>query len=109
MAAPCSVEKLLRLVERCPGGPEGVHVHFHIRMADKRVATTLRMANKTDIMAAHGEQNGRYVSRSVCQIPSEFAPQKNRSAQDMPLPVFPLTTMLHTLPKMLHGNKFARR
>ena len=28
-------------------------------MANKRVVTTLRMANKTAIMAAHGEQKGR--------------------------------------------------
>ena len=29
-------------------------------MANKRGVTALRMANKTAIMAAHGEQKGRY-------------------------------------------------
>ena len=59
--------------------PEGFPTHVSFRKGNKRVVTTLRMANKTAIMAAARETKGHYGRRTAnrrgvtprgCETPS---------------------------------------
>ena len=50
---------------RWPAGPEGFPIHVSFRKGNKRAVTTLRMANKTAIMAAARETKGHYGRRTA--------------------------------------------
>ena len=70
---------------RWPAGPEGFPIHVSFRKGNKRVVTTLRMANKTAIMAAAWRTEGvlrpraefiksqfKFSNKVICQVSFKF-------------------------------------